>query len=112
MLPAPEAFIPPIASPETSPAFSAAFCCTAVTAAIEALRGTSCPLLTARSKTMPSFDSVFCLVLALASVTCPKSFEPLAMTTLPSDLTSEVALATTSSPGLAFFASTGLERTA
>src|SRR5215469_10189841 len=56
---------------------------------------------------MPRADSVSPLARAVACVTCPTSFEPLGMTTLPSDLTASVIRALTASPGLHFFESTG-----
>ncbi len=90
-----------------------AACCGAATAWITVLSASSCPpFSTALSKAMPSADCSSPLPRAFASVTWPSSFDPFAITTLPSDFTSLAALATTSSPCFAFLASTGLVRTA
>ena len=63
---------------------------------------------TTRSKAMPRLDCSWPFSRALASVTCPTIFDPLGITTLPWDRTAWLALACTSSPGLAFLASTDL----
>src|SRR2546425_1204155 len=78
-----------------------------------AFSGTSWPFFRmALSNTMPSEDSDSPLPRAFASVTCPTSFEPLGITTSPSDLVFSVVLPVTVSPGLFFLQSTGLVRTA
>src|SRR6266849_5737755 len=78
-----------------------------------AFSGTSWPFFRmALSNTMPSEDSDSPLPRAFASVTCPTSFDPLGITTSPSDLVFSVVLPVTVSPGLFFLQSTGLVRTA
>src|SRR6267143_2682214 len=109
--PAAEAPTPPIAS-MSDPAADALLCAEAI-AWIPALNGISWPFFRiALSNTMPSEDSDSPLPRAFASVTCPTSFDPLGITTSPSDLVFSVVLPVTVSPGLFFLQSTGLVRTA